>query len=105
MYILCNSKTNKILSFLKRCCKKRDATEKHIRIFRTLRAIKQSCFKGVEFESLLKAAGSNAFTMNPSRWVEFTGAIGIIAYEADLLNVALFGAFDLQWNIFYQGIK
>jgi hypothetical protein len=43
-------------------------------------------FKGVEFDPLLKDAGSNAFTMSPSRWVEFTRAIGIIAHEADLPN-------------------
>ena len=36
------------------------------------------CFKGVEFDPLLSEAGSNAFTMSPSRWVETTGAIGII---------------------------
>lgn len=35
-------------------------------------------FKGVEFDPLLKDSGSNAFTMSPSRWVELTGAIGII---------------------------
>jgi len=35
-------------------------------------------FKGVDFDPLLKDAGSNAFTMSPSRWVELTGAIGII---------------------------
>lgn len=35
-------------------------------------------FKGVEFDPLLAEAGSNAFTMSPSRWVEITGAIGII---------------------------
>lgn len=35
-------------------------------------------FKGVEFDPLLKDAGSNAFTMSPSRWIELTGAIGII---------------------------
>ncbi len=35
-------------------------------------------FKGVEFDPLLKNAGSNAFTMSPSRWIEITGAIGII---------------------------
>lgn len=36
-------------------------------------------FKGVEFDPLLAEAGSNAFTMSPSRWVELTGAIGIVA--------------------------
>jgi len=35
-------------------------------------------FKGVEFDPLLKDSGSNAFTMSPTRWVELTGAIGII---------------------------
>jgi len=35
-------------------------------------------FKGVEIDPLLRDAGSNAFTMSPSRWVELTGAIGII---------------------------
>jgi len=35
-------------------------------------------FKGVEFDPLLKDAGSNAFTMSPTRWAELTNAIGII---------------------------
>ena len=35
-------------------------------------------FKGVEFDPLLTEAGSNSFTMSPSRWVELTSAIGII---------------------------
>ncbi len=35
-------------------------------------------FKGVDFDPLLKDAGSNAFTMSPTRWVELTQAIGII---------------------------
>ena len=34
-------------------------------------------FKGVEFDPIMAEAGSNAFTMSPSRWVELTGAIGI----------------------------
>ncbi len=34
-------------------------------------------FKGVEFDPLLREAGSNAFTLSPSRWVELTNAIGI----------------------------
>jgi len=34
-------------------------------------------FKGVEFDPLLKDAGSNAFTMSPSRWIELTSAIGL----------------------------
>ena len=35
-------------------------------------------FKGAEFDPLLSQAGSNSFTMSPSRWVELTGSIGII---------------------------
>ena len=34
-------------------------------------------FKGVEFD--LKDAGSNAFTMSPSRWIELTNAKGIVS--------------------------
>ena len=36
-------------------------------------------FKGVEFDPLLREAGTNAFTMSPSRWIELTNAIGIVA--------------------------
>ena len=35
-------------------------------------------FKGVEFDPLLAEAGSNSFTMSPTRWIEITGAIGIV---------------------------
>lgn len=35
-------------------------------------------FRGVEFDPLLKEAGSNAFTMSPSRWIELTGSIGLM---------------------------
>ena len=30
-------------------------------------------FKGVEFDPLLAEAGSNSFTMSPTRWIEITG--------------------------------
>ena len=36
-------------------------------------------FKPVEFDSLLKDSGSNAFTLSPSRWIDSTHAIGIIS--------------------------
>ena len=36
-------------------------------------------FKGVEFDPLLREAGSHAFTMSPSRWIETTNAIGLIS--------------------------
>ena len=35
-------------------------------------------FKGVEFDPLVSEAGSNSFTMSPSRWIQLTSAIGII---------------------------
>ena len=35
-------------------------------------------FRGVEFDPLLMQAGSNAFTLNPTRWIELTNAIGLI---------------------------
>lgn len=70
-------------------------------------------FKGVEFDPLLFAAGSNAFTLSPSKWIETTNAKGLIskqgknggteaaivyANEADLLNMALFGKTAVQWR-------
>ncbi|MDW2861962.1 KilA-N domain-containing protein [Mesomycoplasma ovipneumoniae] len=36
-------------------------------------------FKGVEFDSFKKKAGSNAFTLSPQRWIENTNAIGIVS--------------------------
>lgn len=38
-------------------------------------------FKGVEFDSFLFEAGSNSFTLSPSKWVEKTNAIGIISKQ------------------------
>jgi len=35
-------------------------------------------FKGVEFDPLMYEAGTNAFTMSPTRWIDLTNAIGII---------------------------
>ncbi len=35
-------------------------------------------FKGVEFDPLLREAGSNSFTMSPTRWIEITNSIGLI---------------------------
>ncbi len=36
-------------------------------------------FKGVEFDSFLYEAGSNSFTLSPSKWIEATNAKGIIS--------------------------
>src|SRR5690554_6500630 len=35
-------------------------------------------FKGVEFDSFLYEAGSNSFTLSPSKWIVATNAIGIV---------------------------
>ena len=34
-------------------------------------------FRGVEFDPLLKEAGSNTFVLSPSKWIATTSAIGI----------------------------
>ncbi len=36
-------------------------------------------FKGVEFDSFLRQAGSNAFVLSPQKWIEKTDAIGLIS--------------------------
>ena len=36
-------------------------------------------FKGVEFDPLFAEAGSNSFTMSPTRWIDLTAAIGIVS--------------------------
>lgn len=38
-------------------------------------------FKGVEFDSFLLEAGSNSFTLSPSKWIEVTNAIGIVSKQ------------------------
>ena len=38
-------------------------------------------FKGVEFDPLMFEAGTNVFTMSPSKWIELTGAIGLVTKE------------------------
>lgn len=36
-------------------------------------------FKGVEFDPLLHEAGTNSFTLSPTKWVALTNAIGIVS--------------------------
>lgn len=36
-------------------------------------------FKGIGFDPLLQEAGSNAFTLSPTKWIEQTNAIGIVS--------------------------
>jgi len=38
-------------------------------------------FKGVEFDSFLYEAGSNSFTLSPSKWIETTNAKGIVSRQ------------------------
>jgi len=40
-------------------------------------------FKGVEFDSFLFEAGSNSFTLSPSKWIEATNARGIISKQGN----------------------
>ena len=40
-----------------------------------------SNFKGVEFDSLLKEAGSNSFTLSPTKWIDSTNSIGIVSKQ------------------------
>lgn len=50
-------------------------------------------FKGVEFDSFLYQAGSNSFVLSPTKWIEATQAIGIIA------KVGSGGGTYAQWLI------
>ena len=50
-------------------------------------------FKGVEFDPFLKEAGSHSFTMSPSRWIEETGAIGLISKNG--VNGGTFAQYDI----------
>lgn len=38
-------------------------------------------FRGVEFDSFLYEAGSNSFTLSPSKWIETTHAKGIVSKQ------------------------
>ena len=40
-------------------------------------------FKGVEFDSFLFEAGSNSFTLSPSKWMETTNAKGIVSRQGN----------------------
>src|SRR3989344_5656957 len=35
-------------------------------------------FKGIEFDAFKNEAGSNSFSLTPKRWVESTGAVGLV---------------------------
>ena len=50
-------------------------------------------FKGVEFDPFLKEAGSHSFTMSPSRWIEETGAIGLVSKNG--VNGGTYAQYDI----------
>ncbi len=43
--------------------------------------INNSNFKGVDFDPLYKQAGSNSFTLSPTKWIRITNAIGVISKQ------------------------
>lgn len=53
-------------------------------------------FKGVEFDSLLYQAGSNTFTLSPSKWVELTNAKGVITKSGN--NGGTFAQKDIAFE-------
>jgi hypothetical protein len=44
-------------------------------------------FKGVEFDSFIREAGSNAFTLSPQKWISTTNAIGVISKSGDMAEL------------------
>jgi hypothetical protein len=40
-------------------------------------------FKGVEFDAFVREAGSNAFVLSPSKWIDATQAIGIVSKQGN----------------------
>ena len=64
-------------------------------------------FKGVEFDSFRKEAGTNAFTLSPQRWIENTNAIGIISKSGRGGQNSVFGSVEnttkfLIYQCFYM---
>ena len=63
----------------------KDVVKNRLRVRETLEflglweTINNPNFKGVEFDSFRKEAGTNAFTLSPQRWVSSTNAIGIVS--------------------------
>ena len=64
-------------------------------------------FKPIEFEGFKNQAGANAFTMSPKKWIESTGAIGIISAEFKLYIIKDYqrlkadenNRLSLDWNL------
>jgi len=53
-------------------------------------------FKGVEFDSFMYQAGSNAFVLSPSKWIDTTNAIGIISKQGK--NGGTFAHHDIAFE-------
>lgn len=41
-------------------------------------SINNRYFKGIEFDAFKNEAGSNSFSLTPKRWIESTGAVGLV---------------------------
>jgi hypothetical protein len=53
-------------------------------------------FKGVEFDSFMFEAGSNSFTLSPSKWIEKTNAKGIVSKQGN--NGGTFAHSDIAFE-------
>ena len=53
-------------------------------------------FKGVEFDSFLFEAGSNSFTLSPSRWIKTTNSKGLISKQGN--NGGTFAQKDIAFE-------
>ena len=58
--------------------------------------LNNSNFKGVEFDSFLYEAGSNSFTLSPSKWIETTNAKGVVSRQGKNGGTFAHGRFKSQ---------
>ncbi len=58
--------------------------------------LNNSEFKGVEFDSFMFEAGSNAFTLSPSKWIVTTNAKGLISKQGN--NGGTFAQHDIAFE-------
>lgn len=58
-------------------------------------------FKGVEFDSFMFEAGSNSFTLSPSKWIEKTNAKGIVSKQGN--NGGTFAHRDIAFEFCILG--
>ena len=46
-------------------------------------------FKGLEFDTFRKQAGLNSFFLTPKKWIDATGAVGIVSIAGRLAEALL----------------